>query len=90
MDRDGALILIAIIGAVLTWTASIVSLVMWLTGKFRSLEAAIYRETNRLGTRVQRLELKVFGFTHSGESSLTDPPKLREPLSQRYTGEGQS
>lgn len=64
----------AIVGFMLTWTVSIISLVMWLTGKFRDLEKIIYREMDKhrteddrqfraIGTRVQRLELRAFGFT---------------------------
>lgn len=64
----------AIIGFMLTWTVSIISLVVWLTGKFRDLEKIIYREMDKhrteddrqfraIGTKVQRLELRAFGFT---------------------------
>ena len=63
-----------IFGALATWTGSVIGLVLWLTGRFRSLEAALYRETNSLRwesdrkfnanqTKIQRLEIKVFGFT---------------------------
>lgn len=67
---------VAIIGALITWTGSVVSLVMWLTGRFRTLEKIIYQEMDRHrreddvqfrahGTKIQRLELKAFGFTQS-------------------------
>lgn len=62
------------VGFLFTWTVTVISLVIWLTGKFRDLEKLIYREMNRhredderqfrsLGTEVQRLKIKVFGFT---------------------------
>lgn len=71
----------AIVGFMLTWTVSIVSLVVWLTGKFRDLEKIIYREMDKhrteddrqfraIGTKVQRLELRAFGFT---EAPATEP-----------------
>lgn len=58
----------------ITWTVTVVSLVIWLTGKFSSLEKVIYREMDKhrteddrqfraIGTKVQRLELRAFGFT---------------------------
>lgn len=72
MNNNAELIL-AIIGAIITWTASIVGLMVWLTGKFADLNATIYREMDKhritddrqfddLGRRVQRLELHAFGF----------------------------
>lgn len=72
--HDTASLTLAIIGAILTWTASVISLVIWLTGKFRSLEKSFYTELDRrrtsndlrfekITTRVQRLEIKAFGFT---------------------------
>lgn len=72
--QDTATLVLAIIGAVITWTASVISLVVWLTGKFRYLEKTIYREMDKhrreddnqfrsQGTRIQRLEIKIFGYT---------------------------
>lgn len=51
--------------------------VLWLTSQFRRIERIIYREMEQhrrvndarhqdVLRRVQRLELKAFGFTHSG------------------------
>ena len=76
---EQAMLLIAIVGAIITWTGSVVSLVVWLTGRFRSIEKVIYhemdkhrreddRQFNEHATKIQRLELKAFGFTMSGSS----------------------
>lgn len=81
--NDTAMLALAIIGAVITWTTSIVLLVLWLTNKFRSLEKALYREMdkhrreddvqfNGHSRKLQRLEIKVFGFTAPNGVSL-DP-----------------
>lgn len=75
--HETATLTLAIIGAVITWTASIISLVIWLTSKFRYLEKTIYREMDKhrrdddamfryQGTKIQRLEIGVFGFTNEG------------------------
>lgn len=68
--HDTATLILAIIGSVITWTGSVIALVLWLVGKFRHLEKAIYKESQKhktsltnLTTRVQRLEIKLFGFT---------------------------
>lgn len=76
-----AQLILAIFSALLVWTATVVSAMLWLSAKFRSIEATIYREMDKrrremdpliqdLFTRTQRLEFKVFGFTHSGIDSL--------------------
>lgn len=68
------MLVLSIIGALITWTASVVSLMMWLTGKFRDLEKALYREMEKHRreddaqfdehkTKIMRLEIKAFGFT---------------------------
>lgn len=80
--NEPATLIVAIIGALIVWTTSVITLSMWLASKFRFLESTIYREMdkhrkeddrqfNYQGRRIQRVELKVFGFTHSGE--VTDP-----------------
>lgn len=77
--HDQATLVLAIIGSVTTWTASIIWLMIWLTGKFRNLEKAFYREMDKHrrednaqfrdhGTKIMRLEIKAFGFT--GPASL--------------------
>lgn len=80
--HDTATLTLAIIGALMTWTGSVIALVMWLTGKFRSLERTIYHEMDKhrreddrqfgsQGTRIQRLEIRAFGFT--GPVALPEP-----------------
>ena len=67
-------VVIAFFTAFVLWTASVISTVLWLSTKFRSVERLIYSEAakimhrnNQLETRVMRVELKVFGFTHASE-----------------------
>ena len=65
---------LAIFGAVLIWTTSIIGGIIWLGVKFRDVEKTIYREMYKLrreyeikyythNTRIQRLEIRAFGFT---------------------------
>lgn len=72
--NDAGMVILAVVGFLLTWTVTVVSLVVWLTGKFRDLEKIIYHEMDKhrtdddrqfrtLGTEVMRLKIKVFGFT---------------------------
>lgn len=68
--HDTATLALAIWAAILTWTISVISGSVWLNSKFRHMEKALYRESEKhsvaltkLATRVQRLELKLFGFT---------------------------
>lgn len=88
--HETATLVLGIIGALLTWTASVISLIIWLTGKFRSLEKLIYRELQKhqeedtrqfhdLGTKVQRLELRLFGFTVSPPAEIPPIPMVDEP-----------
>ena len=68
-----------IIGALGTWTATVAALVYWLSNKFASLEKCMlgqmteYAQKNaeqfhHIAIRVQRLELKEFGFTSSASN----------------------
>ena len=85
--NDSAMLIIAIIGFLLTWTASVAALAMWLTGKFRDLEKVFYREMdkhrreddiqfNNHSVKIMRLEIKTFGFTEN-EPSLTPQESTR-------------
>ena len=67
--------ILTIVGSVATGTACIV---LYLEARFRRVESIVYREMQihrreddaqfgKIGTRLQRVELKAFGFTHSGE-----------------------
>lgn len=78
---ETATLVLAIIGAVIVWTTSIIGGIIWLTGKFRGLERALYRETDKhrrendaLFTnhlvRIQRLEIKAFGFTGTNGGAM--------------------
>ncbi len=82
--NESASLTLAIIGAVITWTGSVIALVIWLTGKFSSMESVFYgemdkhrREDDRQfsihATKIQRLELKSFGFTHNPLDNGVDP-----------------
>lgn len=73
MANDTAMLTLSIFGALLTWTISVVSLVIWLTSKFRTLEVLLYREMNKRDERASSfhdrlmiLELRVLGVTQSG------------------------
>lgn len=81
--HDTATLILAILGAALTWTLTIIGFAAWLGEKFRVLERTIYREMdkhrreddrqfNQQGTKLQRLELKVFGFTNH---PVSDPAR---------------
>ncbi len=74
MPDSSAMLTLAIISALIVYTGSVISLVMWLNNKFRALEKTFYKELDRrrivndgkffqLGTKIQRLEIKAFGFT---------------------------
>lgn len=76
MSQSDITFLLSIIGMVGVYTASVVGGVVWLNGKFRSLEKTIYKELEKhagrndrlfgqLSTRILRLEIKAFGFTHA-------------------------
>ncbi len=76
-------LVLAILGAVLVWTTSVIGGMIWLNGKFRNIEKAIYRESEKLrreydgkfnghNTRIQRLEIKAFGFTDGNGASQPD------------------
>lgn len=67
--NEVAQLVLAIIGAVIVWTTSVIGGMIWLTSKFRNLEKTIYRESAKHSislyahnTRIQRLEIKAFGF----------------------------
>lgn len=96
---DIAQLILAILSAMLVWTVTIISAMLWLSAKFRQVEQTIYQEMDKrrremdplirdLYNRTQRLEFKVFGFTHSGSDELlaemsrplSSPPSTISPL----------
>lgn len=73
---DTATLVLSILGFGVLWTSSIIGGMVWLNAKFRNVEKAIYREDERHRTRndaefeetklrIQRLELRIFGFTEA-------------------------
>jgi hypothetical protein len=73
---DTANLILAVIGFAILWTTSIVSMTLWLSSKFRSLERMIYIEMDKHrredddkfqkhGDRIIRLELKNYGFAEN-------------------------
>lgn len=82
-------IAVSVATLVVTYTASIVGMILWLSNKFRQLERLIFKEIGWLrkdamearrmyekrlegiGLRLQRVELRVFGFT---KSPADEPP----------------
>ena len=82
----------AIFSAVLVWTTSVIGGMIWLNGKFRSLENTIYRELEKMrreyelrlfshNARIQRLEIKAFGFT-GGNGNDPTLIQVDEPYSK--------
>lgn len=78
-------LVLAAIGFLFTWTCTVVTMMIWLSGKFRGLEIAIYKEAakshseiDRLKSRVQRLEIKIFGYT--GGFNVTTADMLEQDL----------
>lgn len=81
--NENATLIVAIIGLIITYTGSVIFLVLWLTGKFRFLEKALYREMDkhrreddvmfaRHTGKIQRLEIKLFGFTGPAADPVLD------------------
>lgn len=76
MTEANIQLIIAIASFAILWTTSAVLVVVWLESRFRRVESTIYREMAKhiaededrfgdYGLRVQKLELKNFGFTQS-------------------------
>lgn len=74
MSTDVAQLIVALVVILGAWTATVVGLVIWLTGKFRELEQLIYKLVQRHSDeddenfkfhdrRINRVEMQVFGFT---------------------------
>lgn len=74
--HDTATLIITIIGAIIVYTTSVVAMVSWLNTKFRTLEQTMYKEFDKrreandrkfgyVLTKIQRLNLKIFGFTEN-------------------------
>lgn len=83
--HDNAMLVLTIIGAVITWTVSVISGAIWLSSKFNELRHLIYREMEmrrrvvdralfNVETRVQRLEIHAFGVTYHG--APPEPPDV--------------
>jgi len=80
--HDSASLILAIVGSLLTYTATIIGAAMWLAARLRGVEKMFYAELDKRreindkrfrghGTRIQRLEIKAFGFTGP---TLIEPP----------------
>lgn len=79
--HETATLIIAVIGALIVWTSSVVAMVSWLASKFRNVEKQIYREGDKImyrvgrqAVRIQRLEAKTFGVTYTGDVESDDGP----------------
>lgn len=83
---------VALATLLIVYTSSVVGLVLWLSNKFRAMERTFYRELakhNRqaddifatYGLRIQRLELRTFGFTEVPSSQR--PSNIVTPSSDR-------
>lgn len=86
--NESASLILAVIGALLTWTGTVATLTMWLAGRFRHLEALIYREQKKLDDKYLALfaehrdRLTVLELQVTGVSSVTGHPK--SPKNNRY------
>lgn len=78
MSNDPAALAVAVAGLMIVYTTSVVSLVIWLASKFRSLESLIFREMDKHrredddrfsehAQRLQILELEKLGYTISSD-----------------------
>ncbi len=52
---DTVSLILAILGALITWTGSVATLTYWLSAKFRNLEKLIYVEQNKLDEKYMAL-----------------------------------
>lgn len=87
MAQESITVSLAIIGALLTWTVTVVAAVSWISSKLNKHEHLVYRENTKTrdmlkkvldqhSGRIMRLELARFGATVSepiGESQGADP-----------------
>lgn len=89
MNSETINLVLALFGATVTWTITVVSACFWLAGKFRVMEAQIFIEANKikgsfmsrhynLDRRVQRLEIGQFGMTVN-RGADNDPPFDTDP-----------
>jgi hypothetical protein len=80
--KETADLVLAILGAILVWTTSVIGGMIWLNGKFRSIEQTVYKEATRLrhefdvkhyslNTRIMRLEMKGFGYSGGNGGPVT-------------------
>lgn len=81
--NDTPMLVLAIFGAIMVWTTSVIGGIIWLNTKFRSIETIVYRELEKYrnrydthlyanDTRLQRVELRLFGFTGGNGASSSD------------------
>jgi len=82
MGREEATFIILILGGIGSWTTVIVVCTLWISSQLRKLEKVIYKETDRIeqivgrvSRRVDRLELKIFGFA---QPDTILPPRLED------------
>lgn len=73
INIETATFVITVIGAVLVWTTSVIGGVLWLNMKFGKIEKLVFREIHKVDVenqsqnmRIQRLELRTFGFIEVG------------------------
>lgn len=94
MSNDTVGIFLAIAGALLTWTASVIGAIMWLSAKFNAGERLVFKENaktremlgrvlNQHAGRIMRLEVTTYGSTLSGKFTeggyeTTYPPEQDE------------
>lgn len=76
MTAETVALLVALVTVLGAWTATVVSLALWLAGRFRSVEKLLYalmhdhreeddRQFREVSNRLIRLEIKSFGFSET-------------------------
>lgn len=72
--NEAATLVLAIFGAIMVWTTSVIGGVVWLNAKFRRVEVNFFREADKRrrevdaelrhhAVKIQRLEIYNFGIT---------------------------
>ncbi len=89
MSSETLALILTISGAVLTYTATVIGIMLWLMARFQANERLVYREVaktrrmlirvlNQHSGRITRLELQVNGSALS-DLSVSDPINYVEP-----------
>lgn len=81
---DAATFAFSVFGGLCLWTSTAIALGWWMASRFRRIEVLLFREIGKITEeydavlakhrgQIQRLELKAFGFTSSGNGHPGEP-----------------